>query len=42
MSSTNVIIDSGLSYALVPSRDIKAISSLLLKSNINCQPDELS
>ena len=40
MHSTNVILDSGLSYALVPSKDIKAISSLLSKSQINCQPDE--
>jgi hypothetical protein len=40
ISSSNVILDSGLSYALIPSRDIKAITQLLNdKYGLSCSRD---
>lgn len=41
IASTNVIIDSGLSYALIPSRDVQAISALIKnQSGIDCKVDQ--
>lgn len=38
ISSTNAILDSGLSYALVPSRDVKVLSQLVKdQSKIDCK-----
>ena len=42
IAGRNVILDSGLSYALIPSKDVKAISDHLQKSHgINCKIDSL-
>jgi hypothetical protein len=40
ISSSNVILDTGLSYALIPSKDIKAMTDLLNSNyGISCSRD---
>ena len=40
ITSSNVILDSGLSYALIPSKDIQALNNLLnTKYGISCTRD---
>ena len=40
IQSTNVLLDSGLSYALIPSKDVTAIAEAIEKiSGVNCKPD---
>mmetsp|Transcript_20115 Transcript_20115/g.30880 ORF Transcript_20115/g.30880 Transcript_20115/m.30880 type:complete len:87 (+) Transcript_20115:60-320(+) len=39
--SRNVLLDSGLSYSLVPKKDVDAVAGLLLQNyGISCKRDE--